>query len=133
MGWFKRLKDGITTATKFKKEAPDGLWSQCKQCKATNTYKELKDNFFKCPKCEAHQRIGSHDYFDLIFDGKFEVLYDDLIPIDKLEFNDLKPYVERLEAAVIKTSLTEAISVAHGKVNRRGLVIAAMDFSFMVI
>ena len=131
MGWFKRLKDGITTATKFKKEAPDGLWSQCVGCKTTNTYKELKDNFFKCPKCEHHARIGSHDYMDLIFDGRYTEYFEELFPVDKLGFNDLKPYTQRLEVAVSKTQLLEAMSVAEGKVNRKGLVIAAMDFSFI--
>ena len=69
MGWFKRLKDGIQTATKYKKEAPDGLWYKCKRCNETSTVKELRENFFKCPKCNYHVRIGSHDYFDLIFDN----------------------------------------------------------------
>jgi acetyl-CoA carboxylase carboxyl transferase subunit beta len=42
MGWFKRLKDGIITSTKDKKEAPDGLWYKCKQCKQASTVKELR-------------------------------------------------------------------------------------------
>ncbi len=131
MGWFKRLKNGIITSTKEKKEAPDGLWYKCKQCKEASTMKELRENFHKCPKCNYHVRIGSHDYFDLIFDGKFTELFDEYSSVDFLKFNDLKPYSDRLEAAQKKTGLLEAISVAHGKVNRRPLVIAAMDFSFI--
>ncbi len=131
MGWFKRLKDGIITSTKDKKEAPDGLWYKCTNCKAASTMKEVKENFHKCPKCNYHIRIGSHDYFDLIFDGKFTELFTELIAKDILEFSDLKPYTQRLETARKKTDLDDAISVAVGKVNRRELVIAAMDFTFI--
>ena len=123
MGWFKRLKDGIQTATRNKKEAPEGLWYKCKRCKETSTVKELRENFLKCSHCNYHIRIGSHDYFDLLF--------DDLRSKDFLEFTDLQPYHKRLEDAQKKTSLSEAISVAIGKVNRRKLIVAAMDFKFI--
>ena len=131
MGWFKRLKDGIQTATKYKKEAPDGLWYKCKRCNETSTVKELRENFFKCPKCNYHVRIGSHDYFDLIFDSKYQLLFEELRSKDFLNFTDLKPYSQRLESAKKKTDLPDAISVAVGKVRKRPLVIAAMDFSFI--
>lgn len=131
MGWFKRLKDGIQTATKNKKEAPDGLWYKCKRCKETSTMKDLRENLYKCPLCNYHVRIGSHDYFDIIFDGQYEELFSNLVSKDMLNFVDLKPYPERLKDAVKKTGLTDAISVASGKVSRRPLVIAAMDFSFI--
>jgi len=131
MSWFKRLKDGIQTATRNKKEAPEGLWYKCKSCKETSTIKELKENFLKCPKCNYHVRIGSHDYFELLFDGNFDELFTDLRSKDILEFSDLKPYPQRLEEAYKKTELTDAISVAKGKINRRPLIVAAMDFSFI--
>jgi len=131
MGWFKRFKDGIHTATKNKKEAPDGLWYKCKSCNATMTVKELRENFYICPKCEYHTRIGSYDYFEMFYDGKYEVLFDELISKDFLNFTDLKPYAERLETAKKKTDLNESITVAVGKINKRPLVTAAMDFSFI--
>jgi len=131
MGWFKRLKDGIITSTKEKKEAPDGLWYKCKRCKEASTNKEMKENFFKCPKCNYHVRIGSLDYFDMIFDGKYEDLFTDLLAKDFLNFSDLKNYGDRLIAARKKTDLDDAISVAAGKVNKYPLIIAAMDFSFI--
>lgn len=131
MGWFKRLKDGIQTATKFKKEAPDGLWHKCKKCAETSTIKDLKDNFYKCPQCNHHTRIGSHDYFDLIFDGQYSTHFNDIISVDPLKFADVKTYPDRLTAAYNKSGLTDAISVAKGKVARKPLIIAAMDFSFI--
>lgn len=131
MGWFKRLKDGIQTATRNKKDTPEGLWYKCRRCKETSTVKELKDNFMKCPHCNFHVRLSSFDYFSLIFDGQYEELFEDMVSKDFLNFTDLKPYTERLEEAKDKTGLKDAVSVAHGKVNRRSLVIAAMDFKFI--
>ncbi|GAB5551207.1 MAG: acetyl-CoA carboxylase, carboxyltransferase subunit beta [Saprospiraceae bacterium] len=132
MGWFKRLKDGIQTATRNKKEAPEGLWYKCKSCKETSTTKELRDNFLKCPKCNYHVRIGSYDYFDILFDGNYELLFEELRAKDVLKFEDLKPYKVRLEAAYKKNDdITDAITVGKGKVNKRPLVIAAMDFTFI--
>jgi acetyl-CoA carboxylase carboxyl transferase subunit beta len=131
MGWFKRLKDGIQTATRNKKEAPEGLWYKCKRCKETSTMKDLRENAYKCPHCNYHVRIGSYDYFDLIFDGNFDLMFEEFRSKDHLHFVDLKSYPERLNSAYKKTGLTDAITVAKGKVNRRPLVIAAMDFQFI--
>lgn len=131
MGWFKRLKDGIQTATKYKKETPDGLWYKCKQCNEMSMMKEVRGNFFKCPKCDYHIRIGSHDYFDLIFDGPYEEIFTDLVSRDHLSFVDMKPYVQRLEEEHKKTGLADAIAIAAGQLGDRKLVIAAMDFTFI--
>ena len=131
MGWFKRLKEGIQTATKYKKEAPDGLWYKCNSCGETSTVKELREKSFKCPKCDYHVRIGSHDYFDLIFDGRYEELHANMIAVDRLGFTDLKAYPDRLSEAQRKTGLADAMSIAVGKVKKRPIVISAMDFSFI--
>ena len=131
MGWFKRLKDGIQTATRNKKEAPEGVWYKCEKCRETSTMKELRENVYKCPKCNYHVRIGSMDYFDLLFDGPYELLFEELRAKDILHFTDLKPYTDRLKEAYKKNTATDAITVAHGKINRRNLVVAAMDFSFI--
>ncbi len=131
MSWFTRLKDGIQTATKYKKEAPDGLWHKCKKCNEMTTIKELRENLYLCPKCDYHVRIGSLDYFDIIFDGKYSILFDEIVSKDFLEFNDLKSYADRLESAKEKTKLSDAINVGVGKINRKSLCIAAMDFTFI--
>lgn len=130
-GWFKRLKDGIQTATKFKKEAPDGLWHKCKKCGTANTLKELEENFYKCTKCNYHYRIGSLDYFSIIFSGRHERVFEEFKSKDFLKFQDLKSYPERLESADAKNDVNEAITVALGKVNKKPLIIAAMDFTYI--
>lgn len=131
MGWFKRFKEGIQTATKYKRETPEGLWFKCTTCGETSTRKELKENFFVCPNCDLHTRIGSKDYFELIFDGRYELLFEEILPKDMLKFEDLKPYKQRIEEAWKKTSLKESMTVAKGKVLKKPIVIAAMDFTFI--
>ncbi|MEO1436358.1 MAG: acetyl-CoA carboxylase, carboxyltransferase subunit beta [Bacteroidota bacterium] len=131
MGWFKRLKDGITTSTKNKMEAPNGVWHKCKRCKTAYPMKEHRENLFVCSNCNYHDRIGSEAYFSIIFDGRYTELFPELSSRDFMEFTDLKSYNDRLAAARRKTNLRDAISVGHGKVNRQDLVIACMDFSFI--
>ena len=132
MGWFKRLQEGIKTATVNKKEAPEGIWYKCPKCNETSTMKEFRENFYKCPKCDNHTRIGSREYFKLIFDeNSFEILFEEVVSKDTLKFSDTKAYPDRLVEAFKKTGLTDAISVAEGKVNGKSLVIACMDFSFI--
>ena len=131
MGWFKRLREGISTATKFKKETPDGLWFQCNKCKETSIFKDFKENYLKCPKCGYHARIGSHDYFDLILDEGYEEILSTYQSLDFLDFTDLVSYEDRIEKAMSKTELNDAISVATGSINGQPITIAAMDFTFI--
>lgn len=131
MSWFKRLKEGIQTATRNKKEAPEGLWYKCDRCKETSTVKELRENFHKCPKCNYHTRIGSDIYFELIFDGQYQLLHEELKSKDALSFEDIKSYPQRLEEAYKKNTVSDAITVGLGKIEENSLVIACMDFSFI--
>ncbi|MBX2815462.1 MAG: acetyl-CoA carboxylase, carboxyltransferase subunit beta [Saprospiraceae bacterium] len=132
MGWFTRLREGIQTATKNKKEVPDGLWFKCPSCKDASTMKEMRDNFYICPKCDFHSRIGSHDYFDLLYDDQeYQLHFEELQSEDFLQWEDLKTYRQRLDAVSEKSPVSEAISVASGKSNGKKLVVAAMDFSYI--
>lgn len=132
MSWYKRLREGISTATKAKKDVPEGVWFQCKKCKETSTTKALRDNYYKCPKCDYHTPIGSEAYFELLFDNQeYITLHDNLVSIDFLHFTDLKPYDKRLEDARKKTGLNDALAIGAGEVMGHRLVIAAMDFRFI--
>ncbi|MEC5144331.1 acetyl-CoA carboxylase, carboxyltransferase subunit beta [Chitinophaga sp. 212800010-3] len=130
--WFKRIKQGISTSTSEKKEAPDGLWHKCPNCKKTTTVKDLKEHFYVCDKCNYHNRINSSEYFEIIFDNnQFEELFPNIYPTDFLGFKDLKPYSERLKDAQKKSGLKDAMQVGVGKVGGNNLVVASMDFSFI--
>lgn len=130
--WFKRIKKGILTSTKDKKDAPEGLWTKCPNCKYTCTISELSENKFVCPKCEHHHRIGSDEYFEILFDNnEYNELFINIKSKDYLGFVDLKPYQKRLDETYAKTDIHDSITVAHGKVNGNDLVVACMDFEFI--
>lgn len=130
--WFKRIKKGILTSTKDKKDAPEGLWSKCPVCKYTCTASELEENKYICPKCDYHHRIGSEEYFKILFDdNNYTELFGNLRSKDYLNFVDLKPYKRRLEETYSRTDIHDSITVAHGKINDEDLVIACMDFEFI--
>lgn len=130
--WFKRIKKGILTSTKEKKDAPEGLWTKCPNCKYTCTISELNENKYVCPKCDYHHRIGSEEYFEILFDENiYKELFANIKSKDELGFVDLKPYKDRLEETYAKTDIHDSITVAHGKVNGNDLVVACMDFEFI--
>jgi acetyl-CoA carboxylase carboxyl transferase subunit beta len=130
--WFKRIKKGILTPTKDKADAPEGLWTKCPTCKYTCTINEIRENYFVCPKCEYHHRIGSGEYFEILFDNnQYIELFANIVSKDYLGFVDLKSYEKRLEDAWEKTGIHDSITVAHGKVDTNDLVIACMDFEFI--
>ncbi len=132
MSWFKRIKEGITTSTREKKETPEGLWYKCPECKKITTTQDHSKNAYVCENCGYHERIGSQKYFELLFDeGKFLELFENIESDDPLHFEDTKKYVDRLKEAQEKTNLKDAIRVGFGKVNGHELVIAAMDFDFI--
>ncbi len=130
--WFKRIKQGISTSTSEKKEAPDGLWHKCPNCKKTTTVKDLREHYYVCDKCNYHNRINSAEYFEIIFDeNQFEELFPNIYPKDMLGFNDLKPYGDRLKDAQKRSGLKDAMRVGAGKVLGNDLVVACMDFAFI--
>jgi acetyl-CoA carboxylase carboxyl transferase subunit beta len=132
MSWFKRKLQGITTSTNDKLEAPDGIWFKCPDCKSAIPIVDLKDNVYVCPKCEYHSRIGSKEYFEILFDdNQFTELMPNMVAEDFLHFVDLKPYDKRLTETIKKTQLKDAMRSAHGKINGADLVICCMDFAFI--
>ncbi|HQK98629.1 MAG TPA: acetyl-CoA carboxylase, carboxyltransferase subunit beta [Bacteroidia bacterium] len=132
MSWFKRIKEGITTSTSEKKETPEGLWYKCPSCKSIIPSQEHEDNMWVCVKCGYHERIGSAEYFAILFDDqKFEEFNMNLTSDDPLEFVDTKKYSERLIESQKKTGLKDAVRTASGMCNGYPLTIACMDFRFI--
>jgi len=132
MSWFKRNKEGITTTTSEKKEVPEGLWSRCSNCKTLFTKGDLEKNNYVCNRCSHHERIGSEEYFSVIFDdGKYTELNKKIKSGDPLSFEDTKKYTDRVKTTQKNTGLTDAIRTAKGKLHKKNVVIAAMDFKFI--
>ena len=131
MAWFKRKAKGITTSTEEKKDTPRGLWYKSPTGKIVDT-EELEKNFYVSPEDGYHVRIGSKEYFEILFDdNKFKELDKDLTSKDPLKFVDTKKYTDRIKAAESKTKLKDAIRTAVGKSMGKDLVVACMDFGFI--
>ena len=129
--WFKRKEKGIQTATEEKKDTPRGLWYKSPTGKIVES-EELAKNFYVSPEDDYHVRIGSKEYFQILFDdNKFKELDANLSAKDPLKFEDTKKYDERLKAAQKKTGLKDAVRTAVGKSMGKDVVIACMDFSFI--
>ena len=130
--WFKRIRKGISTSTAEKKETPEGLWTKCPTCNHICTSSELKENLYICDKCNYHHRIGSDEYFAILFDNQeFTVLFDEIKSKDALNFTDLKNYQKRLDEIHSKTDLKDSMRVGVGKMNGENYVVACMDFEFI--
>ena len=131
MAWFKRTDKGIQTPTEAKRDTPKGLWYKSPTGKIIET-EELEKNFFVSPEDGYHVRIGSNEYFNILFDdNKFKELDKKITSKDPLKFSDKKKYSDRLKAAQDKTKLKDAVRTAVGKSKGKDLVVACMDFRFI--
>lgn len=131
MSWFKRSDKGILTPTEAKREVPDGLWFKSPTGKIVHT-RELKKNAYVVPEEDFHVRIGSEEYFEVLFDNnKFTELDADMEPADPLKFKDTKPYPKRIKESQEKSGLKDAVRTGYGKMNGIDITIACMDFAFI--
>ena len=132
MSWFKRNKEGITTTTSEKKETPEGLWHKCPNCKTVFTQADFIKTNYVCDRCSYHERIGSEEYFQILFDkGEYTEIDANLTSGDPLNFSDTKKYTDRITASQKSTGLTDALRTGYGKVEGLDLVICCMDFAFV--
>jgi len=130
MAWFKRKTKGIHTSTEEKKDTPEGLWHKTPTGKIIDT-EELENNSFVSPEDGFHIRIGSQEYFNILFDDNFKEIDENIKAKDPLKFSDKKSYKQRTKDARKKTGLKDAIKVAIGKSGGENIVIACMDFKFI--
>ena len=130
MAWFKRKKKGIQTPTESKRDIPKGLWYKSPTGKIVDT-EELQENFYVSPEDDYHVRIGSREYFEILFDDNFKEINAKLTSKDPLKFVDNKKYSDRLKEAKNRTNLKDAVRTAVGKSMGEKIVIACMDFTFI--
>ena len=131
MNWFNRKQKNINTPTSQKKELPDGMWYKTPGGSVVHI-RELKNNSYVCPEDDYHVRVGSKEYFEILFDNKsFKELDRDLTSSDPLSFVDTKTYKDRVKKSAKSTGLNDAIRTAYGKLDGHKIVISCMDFSFI--
>lgn len=131
MAWFKRKEKGIQTPTEEKKDVPKGLWYKSPTGKIVDA-DELERNLWVSPEDDYHVRIGSAEYFQILFDDNdFNELDTNVVSIDSLSFVDTKKYEDRLVEAKEKTNLNDAVRTAVGKSKGKEIVVSCMDFAFI--
>jgi acetyl-CoA carboxylase carboxyl transferase subunit beta len=133
MAWFKKTRKPITSATAEKpSRVPEGLWVKCPGCQQVIYNKDLETNQNVCPKCAHHFRISAAERLKALFDdGLWEEHFPNLTSTDPLQFTDTKPYRDRLRSTIQKSGLKDAVIVATGTLEGMGIVVAAMEYSFI--
>jgi len=135
MNWLTKLIPSIgandESATP-KSKVPDGLWNNCPACEAILYQPELEKSLFICPKCDHHLRIAARTRMSYFFDGgTFVDLATNITTKDVLKFKDTKPYTQRIKEAIALTGEEEAILIGQGKLEGRGIIVAAFEFRYM--
>ena len=129
--WFKRRKKNINTPTEDKNDVPKGLWHKTPTGKVIE-YDELRANNYVSPEDGIHVRIGSTQFFEIVFDeGKFQERDANVESVDMLKFKDSKTYTDRLKEVKAKTKLKDSIRNAHGTVGGVEMMVSCMDFDFI--
>ncbi|MFA5832232.1 MAG: acetyl-CoA carboxylase, carboxyltransferase subunit beta [Bacteroidota bacterium] len=131
MSWFRRSTENIASDNQ-KKDMPEGMWKKCSSCGEIIHNGALEQNLWVCTKCSHHFRISSREYFSILFDeGTFKEFDAKMTSKDPLNFVDTKKYKERIKETIKKTGFSDALRYGTGKMNKREVVIACMDFTFI--
>ena len=133
MNWFKKLLPSrIRTGTSDKKGVPEGLWSKCDSCSSVLYRTELERNLDVCPKCDYHIRIPARKRIEYFLDrsGVVEIAAD-VGPVDKLRFNDIKKYKDRLSDAQRTSGEKEALIAVRGKLHGMPVVTTVFEYGFI--
>ncbi len=132
--WIDKILPTILKAsvTAKNRSVPEGLWKKCPSCEAVLYRENLSENMDVCPKCDHHLRITARQRLAMILDVDDQTeIGANIEPIDILKFKDLKKYKDRLVIASKVTGEKDALVVKEGRINGRGLVVAAFEFGFI--
>jgi acetyl-CoA carboxylase carboxyl transferase subunit beta len=131
--WFEKiLPSFIRKETTKKSTIPEGLWQSCNSCNNILYVPELESNFFVCPKCDHHIRIGARKRLELFLDSTETMeISEDKVPIDWLKFKDTKPYKERIVSAEKGSNEKEALLSMKGYLKKMPIVASAFEFRYM--
>lgn len=133
--WLDKIKPSITRTEKRKQQGdgavPEGLWKKCPKCEAVLYRPELETKLDICPKCDHHMRIGARRRLEIFLDeGDYLELADDVEPVDRLNFKDVKKYKDRLVAAQEETGEKDALIAVKGQLKGMPVVVCVFEFNF---
>ncbi|MBI5078409.1 acetyl-CoA carboxylase carboxyltransferase subunit beta [Candidatus Saganbacteria bacterium] len=131
--WFKHKKlQKEAEYTRERLDIPGNLWVKCFKCNQVIYAKELETNLRVCPKCQYHFKLTSQERIKQITENSsFKEINPHLTSRDFLNFTDTKPYARRIEEAVEKSGLSDAIVTGTAKIGEIETAVGIMDFSFM--
>lgn len=115
----------------FKREAPENLWHNCPSCQQMIFHRDLERALRVCTHCGHHMRLGAAQRLEATLDPGFSRIELPKAPADPLRFRDQRRYADRLRESQTKTSMDDAVAVAHGTINGSRAVVAAFEFAFM--
>jgi acetyl-CoA carboxylase carboxyl transferase subunit beta len=134
MAWFDDLKTPRIKAQVSSRisKVPEGLWVKCTSCGEILQSKVLKDGLQVCPECQHHFRMSAAERIAMLTDeGSFDEYAEDLVSTDPLEFDDLKPYRDRLRSAAGSTGLRDAFVVGKARLGGLPYHLGVFEFKFM--
>ena len=115
-----------------KKEMPGGLWLKCESCESTIYRKEVVAQAYTCPVCSFHFTMPGRDRVQHTLDGgSWEEVCSDLTALDRLNFVDSGPYLDKIERTVKRTNQSEALIAGRGEILGRPVMLAVLDFKFL--
>jgi acetyl-CoA carboxylase carboxyl transferase subunit beta len=130
MAWFRKPRQKLKPEDR--RDLPTDVFEKCGSCGVILYTAKLEQNAWVCPECGFHHRMGAEDYVELLLDeGSVDELYRNLRSADPLEFEDLKPYVDRLAAAEKKTGQGDAVRTVIGQLEGIAVGLGVMDFAFI--
>ena len=115
----------------FKRESPENLWHNCPACQQMIFHRDLEKALRVCSHCGHHMRLGAVQRLEATLDPGFSRIELPKAPADPLRFRDQRRYADRLRESQTKTSMDDAVAVAHGTINGQRAVVAAFEFAFM--
>ncbi len=111
-------------------EIPNGMYELCPNCKSTVVTEKVKENLFRCPKCNYNFRLRAYDRLDLLIDQySFREFSKKTKLVNPLGFDGYEEKIEQLRA---KTGQDEAVITGYAKIGGISCVIAVMDSYFMM-
>jgi len=115
------------------KRVPEGVFMRCDGCGATLIRKQVDQNEKVCPECNHHFSVTAMERIAQLLDtDTYEDWFGDLQPCDPLEFDDRRPYPERVKAEQERTGLKEAALVGQGFIKGIRIVLGITDSNFIM-
>lgn len=130
MAWFRKEKKPLKAEDR--RELPSDVFDKCDGCGEIVYREKLAQNLHVCPECGHHSRVSPDVFLRILTDeGTFEEASADMKSADPLVFTDLKPYPDRLRAAMEKTGRREAVVTGVATLEGIPIALAVMDFRFI--